>query len=135
MFGLAVRHDAMPANPVRDIATLPTVRTDKRTLSVVEVLDLRAKLAVDQKAVDYDLVDFADMMRDRPAHRRDFGHHLAGRRPGGGHGRGPGNGHPGEGPGPLHQAQAEVASRVAGHRAAELGPDHAQVKAVEHAGQ
>jgi integrase len=62
MFGLAARHHALPANPVRDIASLPTLTASKRTLDVEEVWDLRAKLRADQKAVDWDLVDFADAM-------------------------------------------------------------------------
>jgi integrase len=62
MLALAVRHDAMPANPVRDIGTLPTMASTKRTLGVEEVWDLRARMRADQKAVDWDLVDFADMM-------------------------------------------------------------------------
>jgi integrase len=63
MLGMATRHDAMPANPVRDTASLPTkVAKDRRTLTLDEVWDLRAKIAADQKAVDWDLVDLVDMM-------------------------------------------------------------------------
>jgi integrase len=62
MFGLAARHDAMPSNPVRDTARLPTKAKVHRTLTLEEVWDLRAKIAVDQKAIDWDLVDLVDMM-------------------------------------------------------------------------
>ncbi len=63
MFGLATRHDAMPANPVRDTASLPTKPTkDRRTLTLEEVWDLRAKVAADEKAIGWDLVDLVDTM-------------------------------------------------------------------------
>jgi integrase len=62
MFGLAARHDAMPSNPVRDTAPLPTKTKVRRTLTLEEVWDLRARIAADQKAIDWDLVDFVDMM-------------------------------------------------------------------------
>jgi len=62
MFGLATRHDAMAANPVRDTARLHTVKKVFRVLDLNEVRDLRAKIAADQKAVDWDLPDLADMM-------------------------------------------------------------------------
>jgi integrase len=62
MFGLAARHDAMPTNPVRDAAALPVKAKAHRTLTLVEVWDLRAKISADQEAVDWDLVDFVDMM-------------------------------------------------------------------------
>jgi integrase len=53
----------MPANPVRDTASLPTKPTkERRALTLPEVWDLRAKIAADQKAVDWDLVDLVDMM-------------------------------------------------------------------------
>jgi integrase len=62
MFGLAARHDAMPSNPVRDTARLSVKAKMHRTLTLEEVWDLRAKIAADQKAIDWDLVDLVDMM-------------------------------------------------------------------------
>jgi len=62
MFGLAARHDAMPSNPVRDTARLSVKAKVHRTLTLEEVWDLRAKIAADQKAIDWDLVDLVDMM-------------------------------------------------------------------------
>ncbi|GAA3624561.1 site-specific integrase [Kineosporia mesophila] len=63
MFGLAVRHDAMPANPVRETATLPSAgKSPHRTLTLAEVWDLRAKLGADQPAVDWELPDLVDVM-------------------------------------------------------------------------
>jgi integrase len=62
MFGLATRHDAMPSNPVRDTARLSVKAKAHRTLTLEEVWDLRAKIAADQKAIDWDLVDLVDMM-------------------------------------------------------------------------
>jgi integrase len=66
MLGLAVRHGALSTNPVRDAAKLrgkPSSKSkSRRALDLVEVWDLRAKIAADQKAVDWDLPDFVDMM-------------------------------------------------------------------------
>jgi integrase len=62
MFGLATRHDAMPSNPVRDTASLPGSSKSRRALTLEEVWDMRAKISADQKAIDWDLVDFTDMM-------------------------------------------------------------------------
>jgi len=62
MFGLAVRHDAMVSNPVRDAAPIRVGRKVGSHLELAEVWDLRARLAEDQKAIDWDLVDFVDMM-------------------------------------------------------------------------
>jgi integrase len=62
LFALAMRHDAMPANPVRDAERLHVVKKAHRVLTLDEVRDLRAKIAADQKAVDWDLPDLVDMM-------------------------------------------------------------------------
>jgi integrase len=62
MFGLAARHDAMPGNLVRDAATIRSAPAEHRTLQLEEVWDIRAKLRVDARAVEWDLVDFVDMM-------------------------------------------------------------------------
>ncbi len=44
MFGLATRHDAMPSNPVRDTARLPSSSKSRRALTLEEVWDMRAKI-------------------------------------------------------------------------------------------
>ena len=62
MFGLATRHDALPSNPVRDTASLPTQAKAHRALTLAEVWQLRAKIALDQKAIDWQLVDLVDIM-------------------------------------------------------------------------
>ena len=49
MFGLAVRHDAMVSNPVRDAAPIRVGRKVGSHLELAEVWDLRARLAEDQK--------------------------------------------------------------------------------------
>lgn len=63
VLGLAARHDAIRANPVRDTARIKY--GEKRSavaLNLPQVYDLRVKLAADQKARDWDLLDFVDMM-------------------------------------------------------------------------
>src|SRR3954468_14738611 len=62
MFGLAPRHDAVPVNPVRDAAPLRAPAKEKHALTLDEVRDLRARLAADQRAVDWDLPDLVDIM-------------------------------------------------------------------------
>lgn len=62
MFGLAARHDAVTSNPVRDAVAIRSKPSEHRALALEEVWDLRAKLATDQKAIDWDLVDLVDMM-------------------------------------------------------------------------
>lgn len=62
MFGMAARHDAVAANPVRDTAALPSAARPASVPTTEEVWDLRAKIRGDQKAIDGDLVDFVDMM-------------------------------------------------------------------------
>jgi integrase len=62
VMGLAARHDAVPANPVRDAGRMSSRTEHKRVLTVPELQDLRAKIATDQRAVDWDLPDFVDTM-------------------------------------------------------------------------
>lgn len=62
MLGLAARHDALDRNPVRDAAAIRGKSKLAHALELEQVWDLRAKLAVDEKAIDLDLVDFVDMM-------------------------------------------------------------------------
>ncbi|MGH3684476.1 MAG: site-specific integrase [Pseudonocardiaceae bacterium] len=63
VLGLAARHDAIRTNPVRDTARIK--HGEKKSavaLSLAQVHDLRVKLAADQKARAWDLLDFIDMM-------------------------------------------------------------------------
>lgn len=63
MFGLATRHDVMPGNLIRDTAAPPSGPTkDRRALTLAEAWDLRAKIAADRQAVDWDLVDLVDLV-------------------------------------------------------------------------
>jgi integrase len=62
MFGLAARHDAVPFNPVRDAAPLRAPAKEKHALTLDEVREMRARLAADQRAVDWDLPDLVDIM-------------------------------------------------------------------------
>lgn len=63
VLGLAARHDAIKTNPVRDTARIKYGQ--KKTaiaLDLPQVYDLRLKLAADQKARDWDLLDFVGLM-------------------------------------------------------------------------
>ncbi|MGH3795180.1 MAG: site-specific integrase [Pseudonocardiaceae bacterium] len=63
VLGLAARHDAIRANPIRDTARIK--HGEKKSavaLDLAQVYDVRVKLAADQKARDWDLLDFVDMM-------------------------------------------------------------------------
>jgi integrase len=63
VLGLAARHDAIRTNPVRDAARIK--HGEKKSavaLTLTQVYDLRMKLVADQKALDWDLLDFVDMM-------------------------------------------------------------------------
>jgi integrase len=61
--GLGTRHDALAANPVRDVARMSTKpRNPPRSLSVAEVQQLRAYLSYDGVAVAKDLVDLVAFM-------------------------------------------------------------------------
>src|SRR4051794_30851528 len=62
VLGLAARHDALSGNLVRDAASIPSKRKVASSLSLDQVHDLRARLAVDEKAYEQDLPDFVDMM-------------------------------------------------------------------------
>lgn len=57
--GLAVRHGALPTNPVRDIARLEGRKTPSQALTVDELEDLLAKLDADEEARRHDLPDLA----------------------------------------------------------------------------
>ncbi|WP_166845089.1 tyrosine-type recombinase/integrase [Isoptericola sp. BMS4] len=63
MFDVAVREDAITANPARSVTPVPaTAAEDVRALSVPEVVELRAALAGDRKATAADLGDLVDLM-------------------------------------------------------------------------
>lgn len=62
MLGLAVRHDALLYNPARDIARIESGEKAARSLTLDGARDLRAKVAVSEKAIAWGLADFTDMM-------------------------------------------------------------------------
>jgi integrase len=63
VLNLAARHDAIKTNPVRDTARIKYGEKKRVvTLDLPQVYDLRVKLAADQKARDWGLLDFVDMM-------------------------------------------------------------------------
>lgn len=59
--GLAVRHGALPANPVREAAPIGSSRRRVKALTADESNDLTDKLRSDELAVAYDLPDLIDM--------------------------------------------------------------------------
>jgi integrase len=63
MLDTAVREDAISVNPARSVTPVPaTVSKDVRALDVAGVVELRATLAADAKAVTRDLPDLVDVM-------------------------------------------------------------------------
>lgn len=62
VLGLAVRFDALPENPVRDVGRIESAVREARSLDLSSARDLRAKLASDKVARSRDLPDFTDMM-------------------------------------------------------------------------
>jgi integrase len=62
LMGLAARHEAVRANPVRDVSKIVIERDDARSLLLEEVRTLRAGLRVDPVAVGRDLPDLVDFM-------------------------------------------------------------------------
>lgn len=62
MLGLAVRHGALPSNPVRDIARISRPRTQVRALTVEETKALCVALHADDLAVLLDLPDLVEFM-------------------------------------------------------------------------
>jgi site-specific recombinase XerD len=62
MLSLAVRHNILQANPVREVSKIATQAPDVRALSVDEVRALRAQLRADTKAVRGDLPAVVDIM-------------------------------------------------------------------------
>jgi integrase len=63
MLDLAVREDALTANPARSVTPVPaTADAEVKALSVAEVVKLRSALAMDKKAKSQDLGDLVDVM-------------------------------------------------------------------------
>jgi len=62
MIGLAVRHDALDRNPVRDVGRIEGDASSPRALDVAEAIDLRTKIHTDKRSQAWDLVDFTDFM-------------------------------------------------------------------------
>ncbi|MBE7699234.1 site-specific integrase [Oerskovia sp. Sa1BUA8] len=62
MMALAVRHNAAPANPLRDVSRIESADNEVRALSFDEVRALREMLRVDQKAAAVDLPALVDVM-------------------------------------------------------------------------
>lgn len=64
LLGLAVRHGAIPANPVRDTGKIKrgTRKERPRALTVDETTEVIAKVATDQQAIDQDVVDLIEFM-------------------------------------------------------------------------
>jgi integrase len=62
MVGLAVRHDALERNPVRDVGRVESSASSARALSLVEAIDLRAKIHAEARCQTWDLTDFTDFM-------------------------------------------------------------------------
>jgi integrase len=69
ILGVAVRHGVLDGNPVRDVAPIPTNRTEVRALTIDEVVALRAGLdkwqaeyTTGRKARPQDILDVIDVM-------------------------------------------------------------------------
>lgn len=62
MLGLAVRHDALDRNPVRELGKIRGKSQSARSLELAEAKELRRKIHESEKAKHWDLVDFTDFM-------------------------------------------------------------------------
>jgi integrase len=62
MVGLAVRHDALDRNPVRDVGRIESTASSAKALTVEQAVDLRTKIHADEQCQDWDLVDLTDFM-------------------------------------------------------------------------
>jgi integrase len=62
MFNAAVRHDARPANPMREIRAVPAAQHEVRALTAAEVHELRRTLYRDTQALRADLPPLVDVM-------------------------------------------------------------------------
>jgi len=62
VLGVAARHQAIRANPARDVSRISSSREPARSLTLQEVRNLRAALRRDELALDRDLPDLVDFM-------------------------------------------------------------------------
>jgi integrase len=62
MVGMAMRHDAMETNPVRDVAPIPIVTDEVRALTPAETEKLVKKIRADKESKRLDLVDLVEFM-------------------------------------------------------------------------
>ena len=62
LVGLAVRHDALERNLVRDVGRIENSASSARSLTAAQAVDLREKISNDAKCREWDLVDFTDFM-------------------------------------------------------------------------
>jgi len=62
MIGLAVRHDALDRNPVRDVGRIESEASSAQALDMTEAIDLRTKISANEQSREWDLVDFTDFM-------------------------------------------------------------------------
>lgn len=63
LLGLAVRHDALEDNPVRELTPAPRKRNSKQiTLTETSVAELRQHLDASEVANQYDIVDLVDVL-------------------------------------------------------------------------
>lgn len=63
LLAMAVRHGALAANPVRDVAKIPDGRKARpRALTSDEVVDLVKKVGADVRAIELDLPDVVSLM-------------------------------------------------------------------------
>jgi integrase len=62
LLGMAVRHGALPANPVRDTSRITRPRKTVRALTVAETDELLAKATADEASKHLDLVDLIEFM-------------------------------------------------------------------------
>lgn len=62
MFGLAVRHDAAPVNPLRETRSIPRARRLPRALTPQEQHDITDALRASERAAELDLPDLAEFL-------------------------------------------------------------------------
>lgn len=62
LVGLAVRHDALDRNLVRDVGRIENSASSARSLTVAQAIELREKIRSDPKCREWDLIDFTDFM-------------------------------------------------------------------------
>lgn len=62
MLGLAVRHGALPSNPIRDVGRISRHKKQVRALTVPESAQLRQNLAADTRSIDLALPELVDFL-------------------------------------------------------------------------